>query len=152
LSNILYKLKPPGFERRDAFVWLWPLAARRRVLVSFLSLIIATGAARAQGTGGAPAEPAFEPGDVVVSGFSGTALSTTSLAPGVDPLDKTVIDYGAATSAYGIQIVAAASPGAGVRWQRVATRPRRASTMRGTLAVVSASMVGKRNSPAHLLR
>jgi hypothetical protein len=34
---------------------------------------------------------AIASGDSAVSGFSGTMLSSPSLAPGVDPLDKTVI-------------------------------------------------------------
>ncbi len=36
------------------------------------------------------------PGDTAVSGFSGTVLSADSLAPGVDPIDKTVIDVNGA--------------------------------------------------------
>ena len=34
----------------------------------------------------------ISPGDAAVSGFSGTALSAESVAPGIDPIDKTVID------------------------------------------------------------
>ena len=49
----------------------------------------------------APAPPAalapsasigITPGSVAISGFSGNTLSAESLAPGVDPIDKTVID------------------------------------------------------------
>ena len=39
-----------------------------------------------------PGTVAISPGDVAISAFSGTVLSAESLAPGVDPLDKTVID------------------------------------------------------------
>ncbi len=43
--------------------------------------------------GNAPAAGAtFQPGDIAVSGFAGTKLQNESLAPGVDPVSKTVID------------------------------------------------------------
>ncbi len=50
-----------------------------------------TGAAKAQDTGaGLPV--VLGPGDVAISGFSGTKLAAEAVAPGVDPVDKTVID------------------------------------------------------------
>jgi hypothetical protein len=43
--------------------------------------------------GAEPIAPAgLAPGDVAVSGFSGTTLAVESLPPGVEPIDKTVID------------------------------------------------------------
>jgi hypothetical protein len=43
--------------------------------------------------GAEPVAPAgLAPGDVAVSGFSGTTLAVESLPPGVKPIDKTVID------------------------------------------------------------
>jgi hypothetical protein len=38
----------------------------------------------------------LSPGDVAISGFSGTTLALDSLPPGVAPIDKTVIDTGGA--------------------------------------------------------
>jgi hypothetical protein len=52
------------------------------------------------------------PGDSAVSGFSGTVLSSPSLAPGVDPLDKTVIDVdGASLRVYDLSTLGGAPAG-----------------------------------------
>jgi len=48
------------------------------------------GAAKAQDID--PATIAIGPGDVAVSGFSGTKLAAEAVLPGIDPVDKTVID------------------------------------------------------------
>ncbi|CAM5308761.1 hypothetical protein ATER59S_00826 [Aquamicrobium terrae] len=50
-----------------------------------------TGAAKAQDIG-AGLQVVLGPGDVAISGFSGTKLAAEAVAPGVDPVDKTVID------------------------------------------------------------
>lgn len=44
----------------------------------------------------APAQP-LAPGDVIVTGFSGLKLATEGILPGVDPVEKTVIDTEAAS-------------------------------------------------------
>ena len=53
--------------------------------------------ARAQATDPPTASGALNPGHTAVSGFSGAVLSADSLAPGVDPIDKTVIDVNGAS-------------------------------------------------------
>ena len=53
-----------------------------------------------------------EAGDSAVSGFSGTVLSSPSLAPGADPLDKTVIDVdGASLRVYDLSTLGGAPAG-----------------------------------------
>ncbi len=47
--------------------------------------------AAGEGNLGASAN-AFTPGDIAVTGFSGTMLADDSVAPGVDPVDRTLID------------------------------------------------------------
>jgi hypothetical protein len=59
----------------------------------FLSLWASSRAADNSG----PAVQAIIPGDIAISGFSGSKLSSPTLPPGVDPIDKTVIDVDGAS-------------------------------------------------------
>ena len=55
-----------------------------------LSRVQAEDAASESGLGGSAIT--FAPGDIAVTGFSGTTLASDKLPPGVDPLDRTFID------------------------------------------------------------
>ncbi len=69
--------------------WMAPIAVAASV--AFTTLVM-SGSSPAQTVGEAPAAAAIRAGDVAVTGFSGTALATDKLPPGVDPLDRTFID------------------------------------------------------------
>jgi hypothetical protein len=81
--------------------WPWRAALRVKCLLRAIALCGLAGLhaeavqAQAPDPNAAPAAAApgaIAPGSVAISGFSGSTLSAESLAPGVDPTDKTIID------------------------------------------------------------
>lgn len=89
-------------HHRDAFI------GKAVALLLPMSLLLAVALAEAEPI----ASLAIAPGDVAVSGFSGTRASTDSLPPGVDLLDKTVIDLeGASLRVYDLTALGGAPAG-----------------------------------------
>ena len=95
-------------------IWSAPLGGRPKVLCGvgvmllasfrtrpflFLaaSLLLCSDAGAQSLEAGGEAPPALADGDAAVSGFSGIILSSPTLPPGVDPIDRTFIDLNGAS-------------------------------------------------------
>lgn len=90
-------------RRQSSFKISLPLFAALTTLVALAGL---------GGAGVAETGSPLAPGDLGVSGFSGTVLSLESLPPGVAPVDKTVIDPdGAALTVYDVSNLGSALSG-----------------------------------------